>query len=173
MRIPIVNEQDEIIGHKERYEKASGDINRVSRLFVFNEKGEFLVAKRQLVKKTEPDKWGPSVAGTVDEGYDYDSTVLKEAEEEIGLKNIKPIFYKKIFCENKQSRRFAGIYYVTINSKEVKFSLQKEEVSEVKWVSISELEDWFNKKPEDFVLSFFTTLANIKEIYAIKNKKTS
>ena len=91
MRIPIVNEQDEVIEYKKREEATHEDIRRIIALYVFNEKGKTLIAKRHSTKIIDPNKWGPAVAGTVDEGYDYDSTVLKEAEEEIGLKDIKPI----------------------------------------------------------------------------------
>ena len=118
MRIPIVNEQDEIIEYKERNDALRGDIRRIVSLSVFNEKREVLIAKRQANKILDPNKWGPSVAGTVDEGEDYDSTVVKEAEEEIGLKNIKPIFLKKYFYETNNARRFSSVYYVIINSRE-------------------------------------------------------
>lgn len=97
MKIPIVNENDEIISYKEREETTREDIRRIISLYVFNQDNEVLIAKRQSTKTIDPNLWGPVVAGTVDEGDDYDSTVLKEAEEEIGLTNIKPIFLKKCF----------------------------------------------------------------------------
>jgi isopentenyl-diphosphate delta-isomerase len=169
MRIPIVDEQDEIIGYKERKEAVREDIRRIVGLNVFNEKGEVLIAKRQPTKAIDPDLWGPSVAGTVDEGYDYDDTVIKEAEEEIGLRNIKPIFLKKTFYETTGARRFSSFYYVTINSAEHNLMLQEDEVAEIRWISVSDLENWFKEKPEDFIASFSRTMENIKEIYALKS----
>src|SRR3989338_1655774 len=167
MKIPIVNEKDEVIEYKEREETTREDIRRIVGLNVFNEKGEVLIAKRHSIKVIDPNKWGPAVAGTVDEGHDYDSTVIKEAEEEIGLKNIKPIFLKKMFYETHNTRRFTGVYYAVINSRETKLSLQVDEVSEIKWISISELEDWIKEKPEDFIPSFYRTMKNVKEISTI------
>ena len=139
MRIPIVNEKDEIISYKKREETIREDIRRIISLSVFNEKKEVLIAKRQSNKIIDPNKWGPSVAGTVDEGEDYDSTVIKEAEEEIGLKNIKPIFLKKYFYETENARRFVSVYYIIIDSTQTKFLLQAEEVAEIKWISINDL----------------------------------
>jgi isopentenyldiphosphate isomerase len=165
MKIPIVNEQDEIIAYKEREEATREDIRRIIALHVFNENLEILIAKRQSTKIIDPDKWGPSVAGTVDKGNDYDVTVVKEAEEELGLKDIKPIFYTKMFYETHNARRFTGVYYVVVNSEERDLILQEEEVSEIKWISISDLEDWWIKKPEDFVPSFGSSMNIIKEIY--------
>ncbi|HEY4477728.1 MAG TPA: NUDIX domain-containing protein [Candidatus Paceibacterota bacterium] len=169
-KIPVVNEQDEIIGYKERYETTREDIQRIVGLCVFNEKGEVLIAKRGITKKIDPDKWGPSVAGTVAEGFEYDDTVVKEAEEEIGLKDITPTFLKKYFYETENTRRFASMYYVVINSN-TEFILEKDAVAEVKWINPTELEDWVNKKPEDFTPNFLHgSLANIKEITEVIKK---
>lgn len=169
MRIPIVNEQDEIIEYKEREETTREDIRRIVALHVFNQDDEVLIAKRQSTKTIDPDKWGPAVAGTVDEGYDYDDTVVKEAEEEIGLNNIQPIFLKKMFYETHNARRFTGVYYVTINSRERELYLQEDEVAEIKWITFSDLKKWFENNPKDFVPSFQRTIDTLKEIYAIKN----
>lgn len=169
MRIPIVNEQDEIIGYKTREETTREDIRRIVALHVFNENKEVLIAKRQSTKIIDPDKWSTSVAGTVDEGYDYDSTVIKEAEEEIGLKNIEPIFLKKLFYETHNTRRFTAVYYVYVNTKDVNIVLQEEEVSESRWISLADVENWFKDRPEDFVPSFQRVIDTIKEIYAIQS----
>ncbi len=118
IRIPIVNEQDEVICYKIREETTREDIHRIVGLDVFNEKGEVLLAKRHHNKIIHPDLWGPSVAGTVDEGYCYDDTVVKEAEEEIGLIDVEPIFVSKYFYETENTRRWCSRYYVQINSRE-------------------------------------------------------
>ena len=171
MKIPIVDENDNIISYKEREETTREDIRRIVSLNVFNEKGEVLIAKRHKDKKIDPDVWGPSVAGTVDEGYDYDSTVIKEAEEEIGLTNISPIFLNRFFYENKNARRWCSRYYVVINSKETELKKQDEKVSELKWITLPDLEKFSNDHPEEFILSFAQSLKNIKDIYElIKNK---
>ena len=96
-------------------------------------------------------------------------TVIKETEEEIGLINIKPIFYKKLFYDIDGSR-FTSIYYVKIDSIDINdFKLQQEEVSEVKWIDILDLERWYKEKPEEFVPAFKRHMVIIKEIYENKN----
>ena len=47
MKIPIVNEQDEVIAYKEREETTREDIRRIVALYIVNEKHEALIAKRQ------------------------------------------------------------------------------------------------------------------------------
>ncbi len=164
MKIPIVDQEDNIIGYKEREETTREDIRRIVTLNIFNEKDEVLIAKRHATKKLDPNMWGPAVEGTVDEGYDYDATVVKEAEEEVGLKNIRPVFYRKLFYENAIARRFVSFYSVRIDSSE-KLSLQEDEVAEIKWVNLPDLEKWAKEKPGDFLLSFPLKLEIIKEMY--------
>lgn len=172
MKIPIVNEKDEVICYKDREETTREDIRRIVSLCVFNEKGEVLIAKRQKDKKIDPDVQGPSVAGTVDEGYDYDDTVVKEAEEEIGLKDIQPIFLNKYYYETINARRWSSRYYLQINSKERELHKQESEVSELKWISIEDLEKWVKERPQDFVPNFPKgSLVNIKESFKKLNFK--
>lgn len=49
--IVIVNDQDEVIGHKERGTIAQDDIYRVSALWVTNSNGDILLAQRHHTKK--------------------------------------------------------------------------------------------------------------------------
>lgn len=171
MKIPIVNEEEKILYFKERDETTRDEIRMITSLFVFSENLDVLIAKRHFSKKLNPNLWGPAVAGTVDEGFDYDSTILKEAEEEIGLLNIKPIFYKKIFYETSNARRFNSIYYVVINKEENKLVIQEDEVSEIKWLSLDELDNRFKEKPEEFIPSFKRDLDYTKDIYEKLSKE--
>ena len=141
-RIPIVNEQDEIVCYKEREEATREDIRRITSLFLFNEKGETLLARRHPNKLISPNRWGPAVEGTVDEGYDYDATIVKEMEEELGLKTIQPIFISKEFYATLEAKRFCSYYYAVV-SENIKFTLQESEVSEVRWISYQILKDGF------------------------------
>src|SRR3989338_11488629 len=86
--IIIVNENDEIIGFKKRGTLKPEDIYRVSALWIENSKGEVLLAQRSFSKKHHPGLWGPAVAGTNEEGETYEENIIKEAEEEVGLKDI-------------------------------------------------------------------------------------
>src|ERR1035437_8433122 len=96
MKIPIVNEQDEIIGYEEREGKGPKDISRVTSLWVADYDDNILLAQRAFSKRRSPGLWGPTVAGTVEEGETYESNIIKEAEEEIGLTGLKPTLGPKI-----------------------------------------------------------------------------
>lgn len=152
-RITIVNDQDEIIGYKERDTLDLEDIYRVSALWVTNSKGDILLAQRQLDKRHHPGMWGPAVAGTVDEGESYDDNIIKEAEEEIGLKNIKPqkSMKRRITLATGGYNHFTQWYTLVIDKPAQDFVLQEEEVAQVKWFSREELEQELREHPEKYL----------------------
>jgi len=138
-KIIIVNTKDEQINIKEQgtldYEK---DIYRVSALWITNSEGQILLAKRAYTKKQHPGRWGPAVAGTIEEGETYDSNIIKEAEEELGLKNIKP---KKGF-KNMVSIEylyFVQWYFLELNEPPSFFKPDPREIAEIKWFTKDQL----------------------------------
>ncbi len=137
-RIVVVNENDEIIAHKERGTLTKDDIYRVSALWVKNSNGDILLAQRKFTKSHDPGKWGPAVAGTIDEGETYEQNIIKEAEEEIGLKNIKPIPGPKVRMAGEYSY-FDQWYTLTVDKPAEDFVIQEEEVEQVKWFMRDEL----------------------------------
>ncbi|MCF7833774.1 MAG: NUDIX domain-containing protein [Candidatus Pacebacteria bacterium] len=152
MRIPIVNEQDEIIKHIDTNERQPEDICRVSALWVTNEKGEILLAQKNFDKKRDPGKWGPAVAGTVEEGETYEENIIKEALEEIGLKNIKP----KIEFKDRRStsHEYFGQWFSIVIASNYPLIKQDSEVAQIKWFSKEELLALFKKDPNIFIPTF-------------------
>ena len=152
MRIPIVNEQDEVISYKEKKDLLPTDRNRDTGLFVVNEKKEILLAKRSANKKLYPNRWSVAVSGTVEEGETYKSNIIKEAIEEIGLKDIKPVFLFKYLKEN-EVKRISGVFKVNVSSN-YNFILEPKEVSEIRWFSDKELEKLFKLNKKMFTPNF-------------------
>jgi len=149
-RITIVNEQDEVIGYKERGTLVKADIYRVTALWVTNSKGDILLAQRKFTKTHDPGKWGPAVAGTVDEGETYDSNITKEAEEEIGLKNTQPSKGPKRRV-SEEYNYFCQWYKLVVDKPAEDFTIQEDEVEVVKWLSRSELEKELREHPESYL----------------------
>ena len=129
-KIIIVDEEDNIIGCKERETAVLEDIYRVSALWVTNSQGKILLAKRALTKSHSPGEWGPAVAGTVEKGEEYLGNIIKEAEEEIGLKDIVP--------QDKTLDEFV---------------IDESEVAEVRWFTKDELQKEIQADPTKFLKS--------------------
>lgn len=153
IEIPIVNKDDEIIGYKQRNDRNNDDIIRISGLWIENERGEVLIARRALHKTRDPGKWGPAVAGTIEKGETYMSNIIKEAYEEIGIHIPEDnLEYAGKFLEKTSHQYFAGIFYLQVSSNTT-FTLEPDEVAEVMWITWHDLEKKIHENPEDFLIS--------------------
>lgn len=153
MRIQIVNDQDELIGHKERDKlNHPHDIYRVSALWLTNSRGESLLAQRASTKANNPSKWGPAVAGTIDEDESYDENIYKEAIEEIGLEGVK--FTKSIKMYVTGPRRHFTQWYTAQLDRDIgSFTRQVEEVDALEWVDTQWLKGDVTLHPDKYLQS--------------------
>lgn len=114
-------------------------------LIVNKDKTKTLLQKRCTDKKLYPNTWDIAVGGHISSGEDAKISVERELEEELGL---NPNDYKIEFLTSVKeslinggvnSNEFVHIFiiYDDININEI--TLQKEEVSGVKWVDKNEL----------------------------------
>ncbi|MDD5652113.1 MAG: NUDIX domain-containing protein [Parcubacteria group bacterium] len=149
-KIIIVNEKDEVIGSDFRKNVGKGKIYRVSALWVENSQGDALLAQRAFTKSHSPGKWGPTVAGTNDEGENYDDNIIKEAEEEIGIKGLKFEKDVKIRVSGKYDY-FCQWYKLIIDRDLSEFKVDKKEIEQIKWFSKKELRKSIESSPEMFV----------------------
>lgn len=161
MKIPVVNEKDEIIGYKDRKDRNTQDITRVAGLWVKDKENNILLAQRALHKDHDPGLWGPAVAGTVEEGETYESNIIKEAEEEIGLVGFKPIPWKKSL--KSTSHKYFSQRFVTVVDHDYPFVKQDDEVEALKWFSKTELLSLLKENPEIFLASFPSYVDEINE----------
>lgn len=151
MKIQIVDEQDQLKGVKERTEvDYKTDIYRVSALWLTNLKGQTLLAKRAAVKDKDPGKWGPAVAGTIDEGETYDINIYKEAEEEIGLTGEQFSKGPKILIKHPRTY-FCQWYFVSLDRETDSFVMQADEVDALEWIDIEQMKQDLKTNPEKYV----------------------
>jgi len=137
-RILIVDKNDEVIGSKVRDTLKQSDIYRVSALWVTNSKGQVLLARRHRNKTHHPRMWGPAVAGTVEEEETYHDNIKKEAQEELGIKDISFTKGPKILTSDDYNH-FTQWYTVVIDKDASDFVIQEDEVEEVGWFYKDEL----------------------------------
>jgi isopentenyl-diphosphate delta-isomerase len=158
----IVDENDNVIGTKERDQIGPEDIYRITALWLTNSKGEVLIARRALSKLHDPGMWAVAVAGTVDEGETYDQNMVKEAEEELGIKGVKlkPL-YKDFVVSirgDNQHKYFKKVYWLDkdYSLKDLKFDPR--EVMAIKWIFFDDLIKDVKVHPENYVPSFGKSL---------------
>lgn len=155
MKIIIVNDHDEVIGVKERDARTAQDISRITALYIFNSQNEVLLARRAFDKRYEPGTWGVSVAGTLEEGETYDSNIIKEAAEELGIiLNKNNLIFGKHGYISASHKYFYQIYFAKQDIDLKDFKIQTEEVAGVRWSSVAALSDEIKNQPENFTHSF-------------------
>lgn len=151
-KVIIVNQNDEIIWYKNRWEINSDDIYRVAALWIENSKWEILLAQRSFNKKNNPGQWSCAACGTVDEWETYDDNIYKEAEEEIWLKWEKFQKHEKEYRNENdwKFKFFLQWYYLKIDKHLEDFTIQHEEIEQIKWYKKDELMIEIQKNPKNF-----------------------
>ena len=102
-------------------------------IFIQNTKEEFLIQKRTLKKD---GKWA-TTGGHPVAGESSKQGIITEVREELGIKiNEKNI---ELFKTIKTEDDFVDIYYLKIDVDLNEITIQEEEVEDVKWASIEEI----------------------------------
>lgn len=161
--IPVVDANDQILGYKKRGDIVLGDIYRITALWVTNDQNDILIAQRSFSKTKDPGLFSTAVAGTVEKGETYESNILKEAEEEIGVKGVTPRFVKKYRHQGKSSF-FCAIFSAVINQPISYFRRQQDEVESLVWVPFSDLVVDAERNPQKYVPSFPDFFAHVKHL---------
>jgi len=156
MKLTIVDIEDTEIEVKDvRDVDWKNDIYRVGAILLRNSRGEILTAQRALDKPHSPGLWGPSAAGMVESHETYESNVLNETEEELGLTLSQKDLRKgpKIYTQRSDPPRqyFMQWYYADYDWDIEEFVLQKDEVAAVQWISKEKLTEELVKNNSDFV----------------------
>jgi isopentenyldiphosphate isomerase len=106
--LPLVNEKGEVTGKALRSICHSGKeyLHPVVHLHVMNSKGEIYLQKRPLNKIIQPGKWDTAVGGHISFGEDVKTSLQREAEEEIGIKDFIPEPAAQYIWESSVEREY-------------------------------------------------------------------
>jgi len=151
--LAIVDNNDKVIGSKDKNQLTSNDIYRVARLLIVNSKGELSLAQRAFIKKKDPGLWGLAVEGTVEADETYESNILKEAQEEIGVNLSNLELGPKLRMQGKYNH-WCQFFISRANYDIDQLTLQEEELETVKWFDRVSLQKEFKLHPENFGYRF-------------------
>lgn len=155
--ILIVDENDKPVGAvpKEEAQK-KGLIHRIVQVVVEDPDGHLLLQKRSNVTKLYPGRWDVSVGGHVDEGEDYLEAAKREMAEEIGLNDVKlkelGNYRRNSQFEWRQLNRFYRVYK-TVVPKTTKFNPEADEVAELRWFTVAEIQRMLKEDETRFTFS--------------------
>jgi Isopentenyldiphosphate isomerase len=145
----VVNERDEVIGKRPRREvHRLGLMHRATHVLVFNKRGQVFLQKRSMNKDRQPGLWDSSASGHVDSGEDYDTCVVRELREEIGLQLTQvPRRLFKLAASSETDQEHVWVYRC---EAEGPFQLHPEEIERGDWFGPDEVTRWMKERPDDF-----------------------
>ncbi len=139
-----LNKRKEPLNKKtDRYEKIDGEYCQYVHVCIMNDKNEFLIQKRSPYKKIYPNMWAQT-GGAVDSGETSLQGALREVKEELGIDLDKNNM--EFILSFKRYHSFVDVWLAKQNVDLKDVVMQKEEVSEVKWVNKDEFKKMIDDK---------------------------
>ena len=171
--VDIVDENNKLTGQTEErwvaYEK--GLWRRTVSCWIMNEKGEVLLQKRTANKIRNPNKWAKT-GGQVEAKETVEEAIYREVKEELGIEIPKEqIKVVDIHKSDNKSRRFAYNFIFVVNYKINDYILQKEEVAEVKYVTIEDIELAKKNNDSNYTFCNWDDEDFYREINLLKDKR--
>lgn len=117
--LPLVNESGEIIGKELRSVCHSGTklLHPVIHLHVLNKEGEIFLQKRPLNKKIQPGKWDTAVGGHIAFSESIQTSLQREALEEIGLEEFDPVLVSEYIWETEIEKEYIYSFTTEFDGK--------------------------------------------------------
>ncbi len=179
--LDVLDEQGNKIGVEERkivHEKGLWHIH--VGVWIMNQNGELLLQQRSGAKKVNPYKW-TRTGGHVDSGEIPIDGIQREVEEEIGVKiskdDFEPMGIEKIEKVNSNqniiNRNYVYSYFAFVKYKLEDYKIQEEEVCNLKYMSIEEIEEAMENQDENYTFLFWKTEKFKKTISFLKSKRKS
>ena len=146
-KFDVLNELGEFTGKIATREEChkKGLWHRADYAYIIDEKQNILLQKRSANKKLWPNMWDVTVGGHVDSGEFGRQALIREAKEELGIdindNDIKYLVGSTSINEQGDiiNKHYNECYLITKNIDISDITIQKEEVSEIRYFSKDEI----------------------------------
>ncbi|GAA0680119.1 MULTISPECIES: NUDIX hydrolase [Clostridium] len=120
-----------------------GDYHLVIHAWIVNSDGKLLIQKRAKTVKAWPNMWAMT-GGSAIKGENSYEACLREVSEELGIK--PDMENAKVAFTSLRQDKITDVWIVRQNFPVNQCRLQKEEVSDAKWVSKDEIKELIDQK---------------------------
>jgi len=164
-KVILITPKDEVLGVMNKLEAhQKGILHRAFSIFLFDKKGNILLQRRAKNKYHSPHQWTNACCSHPREDETYLQAAERRLREELGIsceleKKFDFIYKADVgggLWEHELDHVFTGIY-------EGEFHLNPEEVSEIRYISLQDLEQEIEKSPENFTEWFKIILKEYKQ----------
>lgn len=169
--IDVVDENNNLTGQIEERWTAynKGLWRRTVSSWIINKKGEILLQKRTPNKRRNPNKWSKT-GGQVDKGESIENAIFREVQEELGIKIPKEQIKVIDIYKNENVKAFCYNFIFVVDCKIEDYILQKEEVADIKYVTIEDMELAKKINDTNYVFCNWKQEDFDKEMKLLKNK---
>lgn len=153
--LEVVDEQDQVLEQLPRGEIHERELlHRAVHVFLQNKKGEIYLQLRSRLKDTHPEKWDSSASGHVDPGESYLACAEREMWEEVWVRPKGEIAkVARLDASKATDQEFIEVFLATPKGK---IRVHGKEVDSGRYFSIEQIEEWIERRPEDFATGFRT-----------------
>ena len=150
--VVLINEKDEVQGLMNKLEAhENGLLHRAFSVFLFNKKGEMLLQKRASSKYHSPNQWTNAVCSHPRDEESYKNAALRRLNEELGITTDITEKFHFIYKADVGGNLWEHeLDHVFIGEYEGDFQLNQDEVSEVRYITMEELNSEVSSNPENF-----------------------
>ncbi len=154
----MVDSEDMVIGKASRHQVHNNDLmHRSVHILVFNSTGSLFLQKRAMIKDESPGLWDSSAAGHVESGEDYISCAKRELKEELSLSGVQLDEVLSIPAQSMTLWEHVRVYKCVTDSN---ICINKNEISEGKYMMLSEVRALMELNPEIHTSTFSHIYAN-------------
>jgi isopentenyl-diphosphate delta-isomerase type 1 len=150
----VVDFKDEVLGQALRERVHAEQLrHRAVHILLRDERGRVLLQRRSVRKENYPGCWDSACSGHVDAGESYLTAAERELREELGMevRGLRALF--KIDAREETGWEFVWVYEGRI-SADALFKLNADEVDEVSFFELDEIEGELVKNPNGFARAF-------------------
>lgn len=151
-RVVLVNPQDEVLGLMEKMQAHENALlHRAFSVFLFNDKGEMLLQRRAAGKYHSPLQWTNACCSHPRENESYIDAAKRRLQEELGIETaLTERFFFIYKADVGQGLWEHELDYVFTGEYNGDFTLNPDEVAEIKYLSIADLEKEIEDFPEHY-----------------------
>lgn len=151
-RVVLVNPQDEVLGLMEKMQAHENALlHRAFSVFLFNAKGEMLLQQRAAGKYHSPLQWTNACCSHPRENESYLDAAKRRLQEELGISaELTERFHFLYKADVGQGLWEHELDYVFTGEYNGDFTLNPEEVADIKYISIDELKREIEESPERY-----------------------